>query len=310
MRNAAIRTITDLADQDKDIILLTGDLGFGVLDEFRERYPKQFFNVGICEQSMASIAAGLAVEGKKVYLYSIGNFPTLRCIEQIRNDICYHNASVTILAVGGGFAYGSLGMSHHATEDIAMMRSLPNMKVFTPADTLEAEVIVRTAYLTDSPCYIRLNKGGEAPIHTAYPEQYTIGKEFLIQSGEDVCIFASGAIIEEAVKATKILATQGISTEMYSFCSIKPIASELILACAEKFGRIITLEEHNIIGGLGSAVSEVIASKGLPAQVIRLGLNDAYTSIVGSQKFLRQYYGLDAEAIIHIVTKTGSVSDV
>ena len=161
MRNHLINELTAIAKKDKDVMLIAGDLGFGVLNEFMETLPDQFINAGICEQNMASVAAGLALEGKKVYVYSIGNFPGIRCLEQVRNDICYHNANVKIIVVGGGFAYGQLGMSHHATEDLSIMRSLPNMTVYSPSDPLEAVDVIREAYATEGPGYIRLGKGGE-----------------------------------------------------------------------------------------------------------------------------------------------------
>lgn len=303
MRNAAVKRMTDLAEKDPDIVLLVGDLGFGVLDGFRERYPERFFNAGICEQGMASIAAGLAIEGKKVYLYSIGNFPTLRCMEQIRNDICGHNAAVTVLAVGGGFAYGSLGMSHHATEDIAMMRSLPGMKVLVPADALEAEALVEAAYYEQGPCYIRLGKGGEQAVHTEHLQGCRIGQALQVRSGKDACIFAAGAVLTEAAEAAEQLAEEGILTDLYSFCSIKPIDRETIIRCARTFQNIFTLEEHNIVGGLGSAVAEVITELGAGTKIIRLGLHDTYAYPAGSQSYLRRYCGIDRKAVAEAVRR-------
>ena len=306
MRNAAIGALTELAKKDRNIILVSGDLGFGVLDNFRSEMPEQYFNAGICEQNMSSLAAGLALEGKAVYTYSIGNFPTLRCIEQIRNDICYHNANVTIMAVGGGFAYGSLGMSHHATEDIAIMRSLPNMRVFTPADAIEAQTIIYKTSEVEAPCYIRLNKGGEPLIHQTHDElkEYEIGRAVQLMEGTDVCIMAAGAITTEAMKAAEDLERQGILSAVYSFLSVKPIDKDAICRCAEKFRYIFTVEEHNIIGGFGSAVAEVVAESTSGGRVIRIGLQDTYSSIVGSQEYLRHMYGMDSEAIANKVKET------
>lgn len=303
MRNAVIGALTELAQKDKDIILISADLGFGVLDDFREKMPKQYFNAGICEQNMSSLAAGLALEGKKVYTYSIGNFPTLRCIEQIRNDICYHDVKVTIIAVGGGFAYGSLGMSHHATEDIAIMRSLPNMRVFAPADAIEARVILQKTAELRSPCYIRLNKGGEPNLHNSIEEfvDYQIGKAVRLTEGSDVCFMAAGAITGEAVKAARELREKGISVSTYSFLSVKPLDRDVIEECAERFSYIFTIEEHNIIGGLGSAVSEVMAELGTNTKLVRIGLPDMYSSVVGSQSYLRHVYGMDSESIVSMV---------
>ncbi|MEY8326728.1 transketolase C-terminal domain-containing protein [Lachnospiraceae bacterium 54-11] len=306
MRNAAIEAVRQLARKDKNIILMSGDLGFGVLDSFRTEMPQQYFNVGICEQNMAAMAAGMALEGKKVYIYSIGNFPTLRCTEQIRNDICYHNANVTIMAVGGGFAYGSLGMSHHATEDIAVMRSLPNMKVFIPADAIEAREIVYKSAELNAPCYIRLNKGGEPDIHQSLEEMidYQIGKAFLLRRGKDVCLMATGAITAEAMKAAEGLENRAIQASVYSFPSVKPIDTEVIKVCAKRYKYIYTVEEHNIIGGFGSAVSEILAEEGAGCRLLRIGLPDVYSGIVGEQAYLRHQYHMDSQAIEEKVMET------
>lgn len=306
MRNAAINAVKELAKKDRNIVLISGDLGFGVLDMFRNEMPEQYFNAGICEQNMSSMAAGMALEGKKVYTYSIGNFPTLRCIEQIRNDICYHNANVTVMAVGGGFAYGSLGMSHHATEDIAIMRSLPNMRVFTPADAREAKMIVYKAAELEAPCYIRLNKGGEPDIHQSNSklEDYKIGQAIQLRKGQDICLMsagAAGAITIETIKAAQVLEHQGVEAAVYSFPSIKPIDNEVIKESMEKYKYIFTIEEHNVIGGFGSAVAEIMAEAGGKGQLVRIGLPDVYSSMVGSQSYLRYVYHMDSQGIIEKV---------
>lgn len=300
MKDAVAKKLEELAEKDQSVIVMAGDLGYGVFDRFREKFPGRFLNAGICEQGMASIAAGMALEGKKVFLYSIGNFPTLRCIEQVRNDICYHQADVAVVAAGAGFAYGSLGMSHHATEDVAMMRSLPGMRVFAPADAWEADAAVQACYIQHGPCYIRLGKGGQLVHKGSLPESPAL-KAVSVRKGEDACIFASGTVLAEAAAAADSLLAQGVSTALYSFCCIKPVDQEKILECAEKFANIITLEEHNIIGGLGSAVSEVIAENGLGTRVVRLGMRDTYASVAGSQAYLRKKYGMDAQAIMEAV---------
>lgn len=304
MRNAVIKYVLKLARRDRNVLLISGDLGYGVLDDFRKELPKQYFNAGICEQSMSSIAAGLALNGKKVYTYSIGNFPTLRCLEQIRNDICYHEANVKIIAVGGGFAYGALGMSHHATEDIAIMRSLPHMMVFSPADAREAELVAKQTAKTLLPCYIRLNKGGEPMLHNTLldSEKYVIGQGIPLREGKDACILCTGAIAMEAIEAAeKLWNHQGLTTAVYSFPCIKPLDELLIASCAKHFRYILTVEEHNIIGGFGSAVAEAVTKVGAPVKVVRMGLEDRYSSIVGEQSYLRHVYGIDSEAIVRKV---------
>lgn len=305
MRNAFINQLFSFAQKDRNVILMSGDLGFGVLDKFRNELPGQYFNAGICEQNMASMAAGLAMEGKKVYLYSIGNFPTLRCIEQIRNDICYHNADVKIISVGGGFAYGALGMSHHATEDIAMMRSLPQMEVYAPCDPAEAAETAKTVYAIHSPCYIRLNKGGEPILilHDGKSElpHYDIRKMNRVVNGDSACIIATGAILGEAIKAAKFLKTEGISTAVYSLARIKPVEKEDVISKSKKYSLVVTLEEHNLSAGFGSAIAEIFAEvPGMPP-MIRLGMKDEYTAFVGSQEYIRKAYGLDGASVAAVI---------
>lgn len=303
MRNIFVSTLCDLAEKDKDVTLITGDLGYGVLTNFWETYPKQFINAGISEQNMTSVAAGMALEGKKVYTYSIANFPTLRCLEQIRNDAAYHNANVNVVVVGGGFAYGALGMSHHATEDMAIMRALPNVTVFTPGDPLETIEVTKAANEIDGTCYIRLGKGGEKNVHTKI-ENFKVGKAIKIFEGNEICIFSAGAILGEANKAAINLNDKGISTSLYSFPTIKPIDKETIVECAKTHKCIITIEEHNVIGGFGSAVAEVLSEiSGEHAFLRKIGLQDTYSSVVGSQTYLRNYYGINSEKIEEIANE-------
>lgn len=302
MRNEVVAELTNFASQDTRVLLATADLGYNVLDVFFKNFPRRYINVGIAEQNLATISAGLALEGNMVFTYSIGNFPTLRCIEQIRNCICYHNANVKILAVGGGFAYGSLGMTHHATEDIAMMRALPNMKVYVPGDALEAVKCFQEMCKFDGPAYLRMARGNEPNVHEK--------KEFIVnriipldENGNDIIIFASGTIVSEAVKLQRLFKDNSINSSVYSVPVVKPIDAQSIIDLANTSKLIITIEEHNVIGGLGSAVSEVLAQLPSHAQVIRIGLNDEFTSIVGNQDYLREVYGLSAEQIYIKVMK-------
>ena len=308
MRDTFVKTLIEIAKKDKNVYLITGDLGFGVLQNFWEELPDQFINAGIAEQNMTSIAAGMALEGKTVFTYSIGNFPTLRCMEQLRNDCAYHNANVKVVCIGGGFAYGSLGMSHHATEDLAMVRSLPNVTVLAPGDTLEAEHATRAAYEQEGTCYLRLDRGGELRLHEKI-DNFEIGKAIKIKSGKKIAIFSTGAILEEAKKASEILEKQDINTALYSFTTVKPIDQTTIKECANDYDLIVTVEEHNIIGGFGSAVSEVLAElDGRKAKILRIGLNDKYSCIVGSQKYLRDIYEMSAKKIVNKIKKVISES--
>lgn len=298
MRDTFVKTLIDIAKNDRNVHLITGDLGFGVLKPFWEQLPDQFTNAGIAEQNMTSFAAGMALEGKTVFTYSIGNFPTLRAIEQIRNDCAYHNANVKIICVGGGFVYGSLGMSHHATEDLAIMRALPDVTVLAPGDLVEAECATRAIYEHQGTCYLRLGRGGEKRIHDEI-DDFQIGKAIKIKDGEKVAIFSTGAIFDEALDASEVLKKGGITPALYTFPTVKPIDRGTIEECAKQFDLIVTVEEHNIIGGFGSAVSEVMAELvEKKARVIKVGLDDKYSSIVGSQKYLRDVYGMSASKIV------------
>lgn len=304
MRDTVIRTLIELGTKDKDIELITGDLGFGVLKPYWEALPDQFINAGIAEQNMTGVAAGMALEGKKVFTYSIGNFPTLRCLEQIRNDCAYHNANVNVICVGGGYVYGSLGMSHHATEDIAVLRALPDVTVICPGDPIEAEFAVRKIAYTNGTCYLRLGRGGEKKINTALKD-FEIGKAYRIREAKNcdkkVAVFSTGAILEETTLACDMLEEQGIGVEQYSFPTVKPIDKEAIMACAKRFDHIFTVEEHNIVGGFGSAVAEVLSELGTGTKLHRIGINDFYCIEVGSQPYLRKEVGINADGIINKV---------
>lgn len=299
MRDTFVRTLIELAKRDRNIELITGDLGFGVLKPFWEQCPDQFTNAGIAEQNMTTVAAGMALEGKTVFTYSIGNFPTLRCLEQIRNDCAYHNANVKIVCVGGGFVYGSLGMSHQATEDLAIMRALPDVVVMAPGDLVEAEECTKAIADYQGTCYLRLGRGGEKRIHEKN-DNFQIGKAVKVKDGEKVAMFSTGAIFEEVQSAYDLLCERGYHPAVYTFPSVKPIDKDVICSCAEKFDLIVTCEEHNILGGFGSAVSEVMAEmRNKKAYLLRIGLDDEYSTRIGNQKYLREQYGIDALSIIH-----------
>ena len=297
MRDTFVRTLIDLAKEDTNIELITGDLGFGVLKPFWEELPNQFTNIGIAEQNMTTVAAGMALEGKTVFTYSIGNFPTLRCLEQIRNDCAYHKANVKVVCVGGGFVYGSLGMSHQATEDLAILRALPDVVVMAPADLVEAEEATRAIAKYPGTCYLRLGRGGEKRIHERI-DNFQIGKAIKVADGKKIAIFSTGAIFEEVKEAVELLKQKGYTPAIYTFPTVKPIDIEVINKCSEEFDLIVTCEEHNIVGGFGGAVAEVLAEKRTcNATLLRIGLNDSYATLVGNQKYLREQYGLSAYKI-------------
>jgi len=297
MRDTFVRTLIELAKRDKSIELVTGDLGFGVLKPFWEQCPDQFTNAGIAEQNMTAMAAGMALSGKTVFTYSIGNFPTLRCLEQIRNDCAYHGANVKVVCVGGGFAYGALGMSHHATEDLAVMRALPAVTVFAPGDPAEAEAATRAMAAHPGTCYLRLGRGGESRIHGAL-ENFQIGKAICVHAGADVAIFSAGAIFDEVREACELLRGQGMDPTVCTFPTVKPLDRETVAHWAGCCRVIVTCEEQNLSGGFGGAVAEVMAE--LPertARLVRIGIPDVYCTEVGSQRHLRGACGLTAEKI-------------
>lgn len=297
MRDTFVKTLVELAKKDKNIELVTGDLGFGVLKPFWEQVPDQFTNAGIAEQNMTTMAAGMALEGKTVFTYSIGNFPTLRCLEQIRNDCAYHNANVKIVCIGGGFVYGSLGMSHQATEDLAILRALPDVVVMAPGDLVEAEEATKAIAAYQGTCYLRLGRGGEKRIHDKI-DDFQIGKAIQIREGKRIAIFSSGAIFEEVQGACDLLLQEGYDPAVFTFPTVKPIDKDIIEQCSKEYEMIVTCEEHNIIGGFGSAVAEVMAEmKEKKAYLVRIGINDVYGIEVGNQSYLREQYGISASKI-------------
>ena len=297
MRDAFVRALMREAAHDPRLTLITGDLGFGVLKPFWETYPDQFVNAGIAEQSMTGLAAGLARTGRTVLTYSIGNFPTLRCIEQIRNDCAYHDADVKIVCVGGGLVYGSLGMSHHATEDMAILRALPGVTVFTPGDPAEVEAVVPEMLRTPGTCYLRLSRGGEPTLHDGPVEGWRVPRALTLRRGADVALLSAGGILTQTMSAADMLAEKGVSAEVVSFPCIKPMDAERILDLAGRFRHLVAVEEHSVVGGFGSAVAEVLAEGGCTCRLHRIGMPDRYSSIVGTQQYLRGVYEMDDRAI-------------
>ena len=297
MKNAFVNALLQLAREDESIWLVTGDIGFGVLTPFWKQFPDRFVNAGIAEQAMMSMAAGLALEGKTAFVYSIANFLSLRCLEQIRNDCAYHGANVKVVNVGAGFAYGAMGMSHHGTEDAAALRAIPGVTVITPCDPLETAAAARAAADIPGTCYLRLGRGGEEILHQS-PPALRIGKALKLFDGGRVALFAAGAIASEAVKARALLAEKGLCPAVYSVPFLKPMDAALIRQAAREYELIVTVEEHNILGGLGGAVAEIQAElAGARARLLRIGLKDVFSSAVGGQRYLRGQYGLCARQI-------------
>ncbi len=299
MRTAFIKTLCELAEQDERIWLLTGDLGYSVLERFITRFPDRFVNVGVAEQNMTGVAAGLALCGKIVFTYSIANFPIMRCLEQIRNDVCYHNLNVKIVAVGGGLAYGSAGYTHHAVEDLAVMRVMPNMTVVAPGDPVEAGLATKAIVNWPGPCYLRLGKRGEPAVHRAEPE-FQIGKALVVREGNDVTLISTGGMLVTAVEVSDLLAAKGVSARVVSMHTLKPIDVDAVRK-ATQTGLIVTVEEHTAIGGLGSAVSDVLATEENSPSLMTLNAGMQPVTLVGDQAYLRGLLGLEMQSIARAV---------
>lgn len=302
MRNAFIKELTALAEKDPRIMFITADLGFGVIEDFEKRFPNQFLNAGVAEQNMTGMAAGLALSGRIVFTYSIGNFPTLRCFEQIRNDVCYHNVNVKIVTVGGGFAYGALGSTHHATEDLAVMRALPNMTVVAPGDPVEAALATRAAAERPGPCYLRLARAGDPVMHTSLPV-FEIGKAIQMREGSNLTLVSTGGMLPLTMKVADMLKNRGLSARVLNMHTVKPLDEEALLRAAQETPLLVTLEEHSILGGLGGAVAEVLLESSLPKKprFKRIGLHDTFATCIGSQDYLRDAHGLSPEAIAETI---------
>lgn len=303
MRDTFIKELEALAENDPKVILMTGDLGFGVFNSFIQKFPDQYINAGIAEPNMIGVATGMAMEEFKVFVYSIGNFATLRCVEQIRNDACYHKANVKIISVGGGFSYGALGISHHATEDIAILRSIPNITVLSPCTLWEAKEATRAIYSQEGTCYLRIDKSmGSEFLNTK--EDFKIGHNRLLINGKDGIIIATGGILKEAQTAIENLTGLGLNFGLISMHTIKPLDRQKLLEQLCNYKSIFTLEEHVLSGGLGSTIAEFLLANGLrPDNFYSFGLEDKFSSIVGSQEYLRKQYGLDAASVTDKILK-------
>ena len=305
MRTAFLDTLYELAKTDRRIVFVTGDLGFSVVERFMADLPDQFVNAGVAEQNMTSLAAGMALMGKIAFTYSIANFPTLRCLEQVRNDVCYHEANVKIVAVGGGFTYGALGASHHATEELGVMRMMPGMVVVAPADPVEARAATRAIVAHRGPCYLRLGKAGEPNVHSGAID-FHLGRAIRLRDGADLTLISTGGMLATAVSVADRLAERGVGARVLSMHTLKPLDEEAVRAAAHETAAIATLEQHSVIGGLGSAVAEVLAELPVASGARgatrvpfrRIGVTSGFSERVGSQRWLEQQHGLDEAGVL------------
>lgn len=302
MRFEVVKHIYEAALKDKKIHFITGDLGHLHAEDFKKSIPGQYLNGGLAEQNIVSVAAGLALSGMKVFVYSIVPFITLRCFEQLKVDVCYQNVDVTVIGVGGGFSYGPYGGTHNSIEDIAIMRSLPNMKVVCPANPMEAGILTREIIKTGGPAYIRIEKGGESNPEKEY--EVNLGKGAVARKGNDITIFSTGSILNESMRAADILKEKGIDVEVVSLHTVKPIDEEFIRIRVGSRKAVFSVEEHSIIGGLGGAMAEVVSETSNNRAIFkRFGVNDAWPKVIGSQKYLRDLSGISAEKIAAEIIK-------
>lgn len=296
MRTAFIESLVETAAADPRIFLVCGDLGYSVLERFAARFPNRFLNAGVAEQNMIGVAAGLALAGHVVFVYSIVNFPVMRCLEQVRNDVAYHRLRVHIVTVGGGMVYGGHGYTHHGAEDLAAMRLMPNMTVIAPGDPVETRLAVPLIAQRDGPCYLRLGRGGEATVHTAPPD-FVIGKAIQVRQGADLVIASTGGTLALAVHAADVLKEKGIAATVLSMPTLYPLDSTALLTAVAPAGRLITVEEHGW-GGLGTAAAEVIASAGTPVRMHMMRMRREPVEVAGQHEYLRGRHGISVNGLV------------
>jgi transketolase len=310
MRNAFADELTKIGDEDPRIVMLSGDIGNRLFDRFKARHAGRFFNCGVAEANMMGVAAGMAMNGLRPVAYTITPFVTTRCLEQIRTDVCYHDVPVTIVAVGAGLSYAGLGPTHHACEDIAFLRSLPNMVVVCPGDAHEVRGALCAAMRQRRPVYIRLGKKGEPLVHAGAIADFEIGRAITISEGCDVGLLSTGTMLPETVNAARSLKQSGISAEVVSFHTVKPLDEPRLRDAFGRFRLVATIEEHSLIGGFGAAVAEWLIDTGTkPANLLRFGTPDAFFKKSGEQEYAREMLGLTgrqiAERIVHALDRDG-----
>lgn len=294
------KVLAEIGQTNPDIVVLTADLmRSNKTGDFAKEIPERFFNFGIAEQNMMAAAAGMAVSGKIPYVSTFAAFASMRCCEQLRTTIAYPKLKVRIVSSHSGLSMGNGGTTHHATEDLAICRSMANMTVIVPADASECAKVVHESIDYPGPIYMRLGRGAE-PIVYKKDYDFAIGQAVTVREGNDITVIACGILVMAAVKAARKLDAEGISLRVVDMHTIKPLDEEAVLKAARETGTIITAEEHNIVGGLGGAVAEVLAESGIPARFSRIGIPDIFSTI-GAPDDLYARYGLDADGIYNRV---------
>lgn len=298
MRNAYLAALYDLAKEDERIFALVADNGAIVYDKYRKAFPERFINVGIAEATMISTAAGLASCGKIPFTYTIANFIAMRAYEQVRNDVCLQRMNVKLVGIGVGFVYSNLGPTHHTIEDMALMGGLPHMTVFSPCDPLEAKKVTYAAAKIDGPVYIRLATGGTPSIYTEDYE-FEVGKGIVLREGKDITVISSGNIMHEVLKAVDELIASGDSVRLINIPTLKPFDKDIVIQAVEETERILVVEEHLLLGGLGSCVASAILESGAqPKEFRRKGLEDSFPKGYGSYEDMKAMNKLSKDDIV------------
>jgi len=302
MRNAFARAMTELAQERSDVCLLSVDIGNRMFDRYKEVAPTRFLNCGIAEANMMSMAAGMALSGLRPVVYTITPFTTTRCLEQIRTGVAYHEAPVVIVGTGSGLSYAELGATHHSLEDLAILRSIPNLQVCAPTDSLELEAQLRQAIFEGKPTYIRIGKKGEPDLLGEH-KFLGIGKANLLKRGKNILLLGIGPILSEALHASAMLEQKGIQLAVASMGSVKPLDQGFLMqSVAEGYSHWISLEEHHKTGGLGSALLEWLCEQQINGiQLKRMGIGDHFVHQLGPQDHVREAEGLNAAAITNLV---------
>lgn len=302
MRNSFADELTKIAADDPRVVLLSGDIGNKLFDKFKNQNEDRFYNCGVAEANMIGVAAGMALSGLRPFVYTITPFTTTRCFEQIRVDACYHRVPVVIVGTGSGLSYAELGPTHHSLEDIAILRTLPNMRVLAPCDSTELRLALRAVLEDDNPAYIRIGKKGEPDIHRN-PPPFRIGEAIIVRPGHDVVLLSTGTIMSEAIKAADQLVAHGISAEVVSFHTVKPLDPTYLSQVGKRFRLVVTVEEHGRIGGFGSAVAEWYAAHGKSVPLMGFATEDTFMHEVGSQEYARRKFGLTANNMVSGILK-------
>lgn len=302
MRNAFAAEIKALAEADERVVLLSGDIGNRLFNPYKETCGDRFFNCGVAEANMMGVAAGLANDGYRPVVYTIAPFTTTRCLEQIKLDACYHKLPVTIVGVGAGLSYAGLGPTHHSFEDLAILRPLPGITLMAPCDAVETKVLLREAVNLGSPCYMRIGKKNEPVMHDQEPK-LTVGRGYEMREGKDISLLCAGTLMPVALEAAELLSAEGLGCSVVSMHTVKPLDEPLIERRLKSSRLTVTLEEHGLVGGFGSAVAELMADNAISGNLLRLGIPDQFVCRSGNQDNARECLGLDARSVTEAIMK-------